>query len=128
MSNLRDAKPRVKTITLNDGVEREICFTLNAMAELEERYGSVDAAFAALNTGSVKAVRCLLWAGMIDTDENLTEQQVGKLIDIDCLNRIMDDLSAAMEEDMPIEATSTAAKPVPGSVVTATNGSAIPNA
>ena len=128
MSNLRDAKPRVKTITLNDGVEREICFTLNAMAELEERYGSVDAAFAALNTGSVKAVRCLLWAGMIDTDENLTEQQVGKLIDIDCLNRIMDDLNAAMEEDMPIEATSTAAKPVPGSVVTATNGSAIPNA
>lgn len=127
MSNLRDAKPRVKTITLNDGVEREICFTLNAMAELEERYGSVDAALAALNTGSVKAVRCLLWAGMIDTDENLTEQQVGKLIDIDCLSRIMDDLNAAMEEDMPIEATSTAAKPVPGSVVTATNGSAIPN-
>lgn len=127
MSNLRDAKPRVKTITLNDGVEREICFTLNAMAELEERYGSVDAAFAALNTGSVKAVRCLLWAGMIDTDENLTEQQVGKLIDIDCLNRIMDDLNAAMEEDMPIEATSTTAKPVPGSVVTSTNGSAIPN-
>ena len=127
MSNLRDAKPRVKTITLNDGVAREICFTLNAMAELEERYGSVDAAFAALNTGSVKAVRCLLWAGMIDTDENLTEQQVGKLIDIDCLNRIMDDLNAAMEEDMPIEATSTTAKPVPGSVVTSTNGSAIPN-
>ena len=127
MSNLRDAKPRVKTITLNDGVEREIRFTLNAMAELEERYGSVDAAFAALNTGSVKAVRCLLWAGMIDTDENLTEQQVGKLIDIDCLNRIMDDLNAAMEEDMPIEATSTTAKPVPGSAVTATNGSAIPN-
>lgn len=103
MSNLRDAKPRVKTITLNDGVEREICFTLNAMAELEERYGSVDNAFAALNTGSVKAVRCLLWAGMIDTDENLTEQQVGKLIDIACLNRIMDDLNAAMEEDMPVE-------------------------
>ena len=73
------------------------------MAELEERYGSVDNAFAALNTGSVKAVRCLLWAGMIDTDENLTEQQVGKLIDIACLNRIMDDLNAAMEEDMPVE-------------------------
>ena len=103
MSNLRDAKPRVKTITLNDGVEREIRFTLNAMAELEDRYGSVDAAFKALDAGSIKAVRCVLWAGMIDTDESLTEQQVGKLIDIECMNRIMEDLASAMQEDMPVE-------------------------
>lgn len=57
MSNIKDAKPRVKTITLNDGVEREVRFTLNAMAELEERYGSVDAAFKALDDGSIKAAR-----------------------------------------------------------------------
>lgn len=104
MSNLRDAKPRVKTITLNDGVEREIRFTLNAMAELEERYGSVDAAFNALNAGSIKAARCVLWAGMLDTSDNpLTEQQVGKLIDIDCMNQIMERLGNALGEDMPSE-------------------------
>ena len=101
MSNLRDAKPRVKTITLNDGVEREIRFTLNAMAELEDRYGSVDAAFKALDNGSIKAARCVLWAGLLDTDENLTEQQVGKLIDIDCMNRIMEELANALNDDMP---------------------------
>lgn len=103
MSNLKDARPRVKKITLNDGVAREVRFTLNAMAELEDRYGSVDAAFKALDTGSIKAARCVLWAGMIDTDENLTEQQVGKLIDIECMNRIMEELSNAMLEDMPAE-------------------------
>ena len=101
MSNLRDAKPRVKTITLNDGVEREIRFTLNAMAELEDRYGSVDAAFKALDSGSIKAARCVLWAGLLDSDESLTEQQVGKLIDIQLMNRIMEDLGNALSEDMP---------------------------
>lgn len=101
MSNLRDAKPRVKTITLNDGVEREIRFTLNAMAELEDRYGSVDAAFKALDSGSIKAARCVLWAGLLDGDETLTEQQVGKLIDIECMQNIMDKLASALGEDMP---------------------------
>lgn len=101
MSNLRDAKPRVKTITLNDGVEREIRFTLNAMAELEDRYGSVDAAFKALDSGSIKAARCVLWAGLLDSDESLTEQQVGKLIDIQLMNQLMEDLGAALGDDMP---------------------------
>lgn len=111
MSNLRDAKPRVKTITLNDGVEREIRFTLNAMAELEDRYGSVDAAFKALDSGSIKAARCVLWAGLLDSDETLTEQQVGKLIDIQLMNKIMEDLGDALSEDMPAkdEATGEAA-------------------
>lgn len=103
MSNLRDAKPRVKTITLNDGVEREIRFTLNAMAELEDRYGSVDAAFKALDAGSIKAARCVLWAGLLDSDESLTEQQVGKLIDLQLMSNIMESLGEALGEDMPAD-------------------------
>ena len=102
MSNLRDAKPRIKTITLKDGVEREICFTLNAMAELEDRYGSVDAAFKAMDNGSIKAVRCVLWAGLlVNEDESLTEQRVGALIDMQIMNDIMTELGDALGEDMP---------------------------
>lgn len=112
MSNLREAKPRVKTITLKDGVEREICFTLNAMAEMEDKYGSVDAAFKKLDEGSVKAARFILWAGLMHSDENLTEQQVGNLIDLDLLSDIMDSVSAALGEDMPQESNDgTAALP-----------------
>ena len=103
MSNLRDVKPRVKTITLNDGVEREIRFTLNAMAELEDRYGSVDAAFKALDSGSIKAARCVLWAGLLFNDETLTEQQVGNLIDINLMNKLMEDLGQALGDDMPAD-------------------------
>lgn len=101
MSNLKDVKPRVKTITLNDGVEREIKFTLNAMAELEERYGSIDAAFKKLDEGSIKAARVVLWAGLMHTDENLTEMQVGNLIDLACLGKIMESMTSALNEDMP---------------------------
>lgn len=102
MSNVRDVKPRVKTITLKDGVEREICFTLNALAELEDKYGSVDAAFKKLDEGSIKATRFVLWAGFLHLeDESLTEQRVGNLIDLDLMQEIMETMSSALGEDMP---------------------------
>jgi len=101
MSNIKDVKPRVKTITLNDGVEREVRFTLNAMAELEERYGSVDAAFKAMDEGSIKAVRFVLWAGLMEASPELTEMQVGSLIDMQLINEIMESISGALGEDMP---------------------------
>lgn len=101
MSNLRDVKPKTKTITLSDGIEREIRFTLNAMAELEDRYGSVQAAFEALDNNSIKAARCVLWAGLLHSDEGLTEQQVGNLIDINCLNSLMETMAQAISEDNP---------------------------
>ena len=101
MSNLHDVKPKAKTITLIDGVEREIRFTLNAMAELEDRYGSVAGAFEALEQNSAKAARFILWAGLMHSDEGLTEQQVGNLIDIAYLQNIMDTMSDALSEDSP---------------------------
>lgn len=111
MSNVRDVKPRVKTITLNDGVEREIRFTLNAMAELEDRYGTVDKAFETMQSGSVKAARCVLWAGLLYSEESLTEKQVGNLIDLNSLNSIMEGLNDAMSEDTPDENSGANAAP-----------------
>ncbi len=101
MSNVRDVKPRVKTVTLNDGVERELRFTLNAMAELEDKFGSIDAAFKALEDGSIKAARFILWAGLLHGDETLTEKQVGDLIDMSSLGIIMNGMTDAITEDMP---------------------------
>lgn len=99
MSNLHDAKPAKKTITLNDGVEREIRFTLNAMAELEDKYGSVEKAFEALDAGSIKAARFILWAGLQDAHPELTERQVGSLIDVNYLSQIMDTVANAVSDD-----------------------------
>jgi hypothetical protein len=113
MANVNDVKTRVKTITLNDGVEREIKFTLNAMAEIEDKYGSVDAGFAKLDEGSIKAARFIMWAGLLHNEENLTEQQVGNLIDMDCLNEIFEQMNGALKEDMPQKDSNEAIKELP---------------
>lgn len=101
MANVKEVKRQPVKITLTDGVERELKFTLNALAELEERYGTVDEAFEQLNKNSIKAVRCIMWAALIHEDDTLTEQQVGNLIDIDYLEDLMNSLGAAMGEDLP---------------------------
>ena len=101
MANVKDVKPKAVKITLTDGVERTIKFTLNAMAELEDRYGSVEEAFKQLDNNSIKAVRCILWAGLIHEDPDLTEQQVGNLIDIQYMQELMASLGEAFDADMP---------------------------
>ena len=103
MSNVNDIKSKVTKITLMDGVERTIRYDLNAMAELEEKYGSVDAAFEELDKNSIKALRFVLWAGLVHEDEELTEKQVGSLIDLNSIKSIMQTLGDAFEADMPEE-------------------------
>jgi hypothetical protein len=104
VANLKDVKSKPVKITLTDGVERTLRFTLNAMAELEDKYGSVDAAFAKLDEGSIKAVRFILWAGLIHEDPDLTEQQVGNLIDIQYMQELMSSVGDALDSDMPVSA------------------------
>ena len=107
MSNVREIKTRVKSITLNDGVERQIKFDLNAMAELEDKYGSVEAAFNALEKNSIKAIRSVLWAGLLHSDPTLTEQQVGSLIDLDSMGDIMEQLGESLTDSMPVDGGSS---------------------
>ena len=42
MADVQAVRPVKHTIDLGDGVEREIEFSLNAMADLEEKYGTVE--------------------------------------------------------------------------------------
>lgn len=101
--NLNEARPKKAKITLNDGKERTLKFTLNAMAELEERYGSVEEAFKQLEANSIKAARCVLWAGLIWEEPTLTEYEVGNLIDLDTLQELMGTVETALTSDMPIQ-------------------------
>ena len=104
MSNLNDAKAKTTSITLRDGVERELLYTLNALAEMEDKYGSVEEAFKALDKGSIKAVRFVIWAGLLHNEaEHLTEQQVGNLIDMQCLNDMMETVTGALNDSLPEE-------------------------
>lgn len=111
MANVHDVKARAVKITLSDGVEREVKFTLNALAELEDKYGTVEAAFKALDNGSIKAVRFVLWAGLIHAEPDLTELQVGNLIDIQYMQELMSTIGSAMTEDMPVPESNVVSMP-----------------
>lgn len=101
MSNIADVRSRTIKIALNDGVERTIKFTLNALAELEELYGSVQNAFDKLEKeNSMKALRSILWAGFLHETPDLTEQEVGNLIDVAYMQELVSTLNVALEQDL----------------------------
>ena len=64
------------------GRKYEMNFDLNAMAELEDIFGSLQIAIAELKKKKLKAVRSFLYAVLKSTDESLTEFEIGKLIDM----------------------------------------------
>lgn len=102
MANVELVKKKSILITLSDGIERELIYTLNAMAELEDKYGSVDIAFKKLEEGSMKAIRYVLWAGLLhDESKPLTELQVGSLIDISQMSNLMATMNGAFDADLP---------------------------
>lgn len=84
--------------------QRTLLFDLNAFAELEDKYGSLDKAFQEMQKGSVKATRTLLWAGLLHEDEKLTERQVGAMLNLATIeatmNKITEALSSALPEDV----------------------------
>lgn len=102
MSNVADVKPKKRTVDLGDGVEREVVLSLNAMAELEDKYGSIDNAFEKIKRGSIATIRFLLWCVLVpDGDTDLTEREIGKLIKLDNIQEIMTSVMNALEEQMP---------------------------
>lgn len=104
MASVRDVRPKMVPIVLDK--ERHLKFDLNAFAEIEEQYGSVDEAMDALEKGSIKALRVVLWAGLIheELDENgnpkVTPKEVGSLIDITSFAMLQKKLGEAMTNDL----------------------------
>lgn len=102
--NLSEIKSKTVPITLQDGKERHLRFTLNALALLEEKYGSVDRAFEEVQRSqSVIGLRYLLWVGLSWEDEELTEHDVGNLIDIGYMSEMMEKLGIALDDSMPVD-------------------------
>ena len=107
---LRDVKETAVPIVLDK--PRNIVFDLNAFSELEEIYGSMDAAFKAMQTGSMKAARTLLWAGLLHEDDALTVKQVGAMVTMPTLESVMNAISEALLGAMP-EGEGTAPEEAP---------------
>jgi hypothetical protein len=102
MSNLNKVRREKIIVTLNDDKEYEILFTLNAMADLEEKYGTVDKAFKALEDKSFVGIRFML-ATALGHYEGMDIKKVGNLIDMNNIGDIMQALADAFGQDVDVE-------------------------
>ncbi|GMA48664.1 hypothetical protein GCM10025857_39740 [Alicyclobacillus contaminans] len=92
---------RVKPIPITLEKERTLKYDLNAFAELEERFGTVQQAFDELQKQKLKAVRAIVWAGLIHEDPKLTERQVGSMLSFADLTGILPAVTEAITAALP---------------------------
>lgn len=100
MSNLADIRQKKTPIKLGKQT-LHLHYNLNAFAELEEAYGSVDGAMQALSDGSVKAILNVLRAGLLHENEELTLKEVGKLFDLSQIKQVGELINTAITEAVP---------------------------
>lgn len=100
MANIADIRQSHKVLLMMDK-ERELKYTLDSFGLLEDKYGSVDAAFDALGEQKIRDTIYFIWAGLIHEDEALTVEQVGRLIPFSKMGILMEKITEAMEADMP---------------------------
>ncbi len=77
---------------------RKLRYDLNALCELEDRF---DKPIMEILSGigekmSIKLVRTLVWAGLIHEDEELTEKQVGTMVDMSNIMEVQEKLTEAL--------------------------------
>ena len=115
MSHLNDVRSGYYYIGEFEGERRYVKFDLNAFAEMERIYGSMDAANEALNKGSMSDVRRILWLGLIHDqailDEitgepvgyKLTMYKVGSWLTPENMKSVMEKLNSAIQGAVPQE-------------------------
>ena len=71
-------------------------YDLNALAEIEEKLGVKLDQLDKVQMG-VKELRTFLWAGLIHEDDNLTEREVGGMVDFDNMELINEKITEAFQ-------------------------------
>lgn len=90
-----------KTGLLLQGTKYNLCYDLNAFAELEDTFGSVEKALGAMEQGSFKAVRTFVWAGLLRDNISITEREVGAMINMDNLEHVAEQIGNAIALSTP---------------------------
>lgn len=100
MANITDIRQSERVMIMLDK-ERELKYTLDSFGELEDKYGSVDVAFEALENQKVRDVAYFIWVGLTHEDEEITPKQVARLIPIGKMGVMMELITKAISTDMP---------------------------
>lgn len=87
-------------VTLADGNKYQIEFTMNAMCELEDKFGSFQAIGEAFKEPKLKHIRTLLWSGLLEHND-MTEKEAGSLIDLNDMESLVSQIMKAFEMSFP---------------------------
>jgi hypothetical protein len=105
MANIK--KSNVKTL-LNKGVTVELGgkqyilkYDLNAFAEIEDLHGSISDILVKMENGSAKAIRALIWAGLLNNEDYPTEKEVGQMINLSDMPMLSEKIQEAIVAAMP---------------------------
>jgi len=120
MSNLQDIRNAGVMVNLA-GKNYVLKYDLNALAELEKHYGTMEKVQEALSKGTIVGTRLVLWAGLVHAADktfdpvtgepisySITPYQVGSWIAPKDLNALGDKIGLALKQAMPEESTETA--------------------
>ena len=83
------------------GKEFEVKFTLNALCDLQEKFGSFEEAFGNIENDFSKIRTMLHMALANGENEKITEREIGALIDVRQLDEIVQVLEQAFNGAMP---------------------------
>jgi hypothetical protein len=95
--------------------ERVLRYSLNAISLYEEKTGEpLAVALRELTKHSFKAIRRVIWAGLLHEDPELTEEQVGEMIEFDqiqglvvAINSVLGTRAPAIDRPMLAESPET---------------------
>jgi hypothetical protein len=74
MTQVQDVRQNMNSVSMElGGKERVIQYDMNAFAELENRFGSVEEALKQLTSGRITDIRLILWTGLIHEEAVLDE-------------------------------------------------------
>lgn len=84
---------------------RHLLFNLNALCEIEDKFGSVEKGISVLSPEKglpkMKDIRFVLYLALKHEDENLTEEKVGGFIHLKNIDKVIEGLAKAMDESTP---------------------------
>lgn len=80
----------------------EVKFDLNALCNLQDKFGDITTAFNGLEKSDFKKIRALLHIGLANGEhEEITENEVGSLIDMRNISEVVEALTEAFGNAMP---------------------------
>lgn len=81
MAKVNEVKQHIEPVTIElGGKVRRLQFDMNAFAEMEKLYGSIDEAMDSMQKGKLSDIRNILWAGLIHEEVKGFDETSGEPI------------------------------------------------